>query len=171
MLSLSLFLSECTLAGMGQPCALCVPLSSLGSPCLDRAPLSCPSRGGWVAGSASCVIKRGHQAHGPGRCRGGGTPRAVGSQSGPGSQLSADLLLLAWGSGCWAHGLPRAGRWPLGLRVGTGALLGASLALAEDLPAAPSLPQRRGRTPYLPVSEATLVAGGHLLALKPSTPA
>lgn len=41
----------------------------------------------------------------------------------------------------------------------------------EDLPAAPSLPLRWGRTPYLPASEATLVAGGHLLALKPSAPA
>lgn len=41
----------------------------------------------------------------------------------------------------------------------------------EDLPAAPSLPLQRGQTPYLPASEATLVAGGHLLALKPSTPA
>lgn len=34
----------------------------------------------------------------------------------------------------------------------------------EDVTAAPSLPQWRGRTPYLPASEATLVAGGHLLA-------
>lgn len=52
-----------------------------------------------------------------------------------------------------------------------GALWGPVWLSPEDLPAAPSLPLWRGQTPYLPASEATLVAGGYLLALKPSTPA
>lgn len=114
----------------------------------------------------------------PGGCS-VGDPKGAGPRQDPGHSRGArsrwpgagspQVQLLSWVLG--PRGLSRAGRRPLDVWAGAGRPPWAGLALAEDLPTAPSLPRRWGRTPYLPASEATLVAGSHLLALKPSTPA
>lgn len=99
----------------------------------------------------------------------------MGSQAGPGPLPSRSLLSPAWSQAAhvWLLGLGAGPVRPVqGRELAAARLSGGPVwHLPEALPEAPSLPLRRGRIPYLPVSEATLVAGGHLLALKPSTPA
>lgn len=154
--------------GLGGPCCCVASLGPAGGPALTWAsgPL-CPAQGQTVSGPS-----RGGQAAGsPTTCQPVWTPGDPRGAQGSGRDLG-HCPPSAYS--CWAKaGLPCIGSLSLGsgpVWPVQGQELDSWLS-PEDLTTAPSPPRRRGQTPYLPASEATLVAGGHLLALKPSTPA